>query len=102
FFDMDADCLGVAGNIPWTLNRQWAELLACSGTSFFASIKPGILSAGEFREMKEFFRLASEQTSRIEPLDWMHTTCPEEWLMNGKKRHFDWYAPEGADPDFIS
>ena len=39
FFAVDADCLGV----PWELNRQWARLLATSGTPLFASLKPGVL-----------------------------------------------------------
>lgn len=25
FFDVDADCVGIAGNIPWKLNRQWEK-----------------------------------------------------------------------------
>ena len=50
FFDVDADCLGVTGKIPWAQNRQWAELLAQSGTPFLASIKPGIFSASVVSE----------------------------------------------------
>ena len=30
-FAIDADCVGVTGEIPWELNRQWLQLLAESG-----------------------------------------------------------------------
>ena len=61
FFDVDADCLGVTGKIPWAQNRQWAELLAQSGTPFLASIKPGIFSASEFEEVKRYFSLLHDR-----------------------------------------
>ena len=44
FFDIDADCVGIMGPIPWSLNRQWADVVAESGTSLFVSAKPGVLS----------------------------------------------------------
>lgn len=101
FFDADADCIGVAGAIPWTLNRQWAELLAKSGTSFLASIRPGILSDSEFAEMKRYFALGSRQTSVAVPLDWMGNTTPAHWELDGGKRRFDWYEEPGGAPDFV-
>ena len=33
FFAIDADCVGVTGEIHWELNRQWLWLLAESGVS---------------------------------------------------------------------
>jgi alpha-galactosidase len=47
FFDVDSDCVGITGSIPWKYNRQWAELAAASGCAFFVSPQPGILSAAE-------------------------------------------------------
>ena len=40
FFDMDADCVGLTNAIPWSLNRQWLDLLARSGTPLFVSAAP--------------------------------------------------------------
>ena len=102
FFDVDADCLGVTGKIPWAQNRQWAELLAQSGTPFLASIKPGIFSASEFEEVKRYFSLASRQEVVAEPLDWMENTIPQKWSFNGREREFRWSMCDdsGSDPDF--
>ena len=101
FFAVDADCLGVTGDIPWELNRQWAQLLATSGTPLFASLKPGVLGEAENREMREFFRLASVQKSRAVPLDWLSNVCPENWELDGKTVRFNWYEPECFDADFL-
>jgi alpha-galactosidase len=102
FFAVDADCVGITEHIPWELNRQWAELLAYSGTAFFASVKPGRLKPDEFRIMKHLFQVASQQNSSAEPLDWMTNTVPDHWLLNGDKKRFDWIEKDGATPEFIS
>lgn len=100
FFAVDADCLGVAGPIPWELNRQWAELLAKSGTPFFASIKPGILNSDELAEMQRLFAIASHPQELPEPLDWMDTTIPACWLFPGGEKRYDWFEKTGTIPDF--
>ena len=102
FFDVDADCLGVAGPVSWKQNGQWAELLAKSGTPLFASIKPGILSESETAEMKRFFAIASKQENTAEPLDWMTNPTPAQWLFDQEKQSFNWYEECGAAPDFIT
>src|ERR1700682_6272425 len=38
-----ADCVPLTSDIPWTLTRQWLELVARSGTALFVSIDPGAL-----------------------------------------------------------
>lgn len=102
FYDADADCVGITGEIPWSLNRQWSELLAKSGTAFFASIRPGILTAAEFAEMQEFFALASKQDSAAEPLDWMYDSTPAVWRLGREEKRFHWHENTPGDlPDFI-
>ncbi len=101
FFDADADCIGVTEKISMEHNMQWGELLAKSGTPFFASIKPGVFNAEQTETMKRYFAMASEQTMTAEPLDWFRTTAPAQWLLNGEERKFDWYEAEGASPDFV-
>lgn len=103
FFELDADCVGVTKDIPWILNREWAELLARSGTAFFASIKPGVLTEAETREMAAFFRIAAERDSPLEPMDELTTTVPACWRDGqGKIYHFNWYSGNGVSPDFLS
>jgi len=95
FYAADADCVGIMGPVPWTLNREWARALACSGTPLFVSCKPGILSEAELAEMRDFYARSSVQDDVLEPLDWMETVCPARWLLNGEEIRFSW-IPEGG------
>lgn len=101
FFEMDADCVGISGEIPWKWNQQWAELVAESGSSLFLSPKPGVLNAEENNELKRLLAIASKGKINAEPLDWQENTCPELWRINGKERRFDWFEADGGEPDFL-
>lgn len=79
FYDVDADCVGITGKIPWEFNRQWAELVANSGTPLFISAQPGILTQEEQTQLSEIMKIASEQKIHSIPIDWQNTTCPEIW-----------------------
>ena len=100
FFEVDADCVGIRGDIPMSLNLQWAELLAKSSTPLFASIRPGILTPDERRRMRGFLELASTQRIHAEPLDWMETATPSRWCFDGRIRRFQWQSDLGERPDF--
>lgn len=95
FYDVDADCIGVTENIPWEYNRMWGELLSKSGTSLFASVKPGVLTAGENRELSGFLAQSSLQAQIAEPLDWQETWLPQDWLAGGERVHYDWFEDTG-------
>lgn len=92
FYDVDADCVGISGEISWNLNRQWAELLARSGTPFFASIKPGVLDEEQKKEMRGLLHIASSQSCHLVPTDWEDTDSPECWEDQALcvKRHYSW------------
>lgn len=32
----------------------------------------------------------------MEPIDWMETTCPRYWRVNGQEVTFDWITEEGT------
>lgn len=96
FYDIDADCVGINGEIEWKYNRQWAELLAKSGTSLFLSVKPGILTEDEERDVKELYRLAAITHTPAEPLDWQNTNCPSKWKMEDGIRDYEWYEKSGV------
>lgn len=101
FFDVDADCVGITGSIPWRFNRQWADVIAQSGTPLFVSAKPGILSGCEKEELREIMQTASAQTCRKIPADWMDTDCPEIWTDGEHNITYDWYDEICAVPDCI-
>lgn len=97
FFDIDADCVGIAGSIPWKLNRQWADVLAESGTSLFISVKPGILTNEEMEQLQEILQKASTQTCGKIPVDWMETDCPRIWADEKEQVEYNWYEDGGSN-----
>lgn len=100
FYDIDADCAGILGdNIPWELNRQWIDLLAKSGTPMFLSCPDGALNEKQEAELKKLYRIASEQKSTAEPLDWMWNSTPSKWLIGGKKVSYCWNTDKLPEPE---
>lgn len=95
FFDIDADCVGIMGPIPWSLNRQWADVVAESGTSLFVSAKPGVLTAEENEELHQIMLKASRQDHHKIPLDWEETDCPEVWGDEEEEVEYNWYEEAG-------
>lgn len=95
FYHVDADCVGIAGNIPWHLNRQWADVLAQSGTPLFLSIKPGILNSSQEKELQQIISIASRQDNHKIPLDWEYTDCPSIWGEGDNIIKYNWYDEAG-------
>ena len=95
FFLADADCIGIMGEIDWKMNREWMEAVAYSGTPMFVSPKPNVMSEAELAELREAYRVNSVQEDVLVPLDWMENVTPENWLLNGEEKHFNWYEETG-------
>ncbi len=95
FFDVDGDCVGITAEIPWELNRGWLYLLSRSGTSLFVSSKKGVLPKEHIPELKEAFRVNSIQKDTMIPLDWLTTTTPRRYLINGEEMVFNWNEKAG-------
>jgi alpha-galactosidase len=92
FFDIDADCVGLTKAIPWSLNRQWLDLLARSGTPLFVSAAPDAVGPEQREAFREAFRSAAAWQPLCEPLDWLQTNEPERWRLGNKTAHFDWFT----------
>jgi len=90
FYAADADCVGVTPAIPWHLNKQWLDLVARSGTPLLVSIDPKTATAEQKRDVAKAFEQASKEQILAEPLDWLHTSCPSEYLLNGEYTRFRW------------
>jgi len=92
----DADCVGVTTAVPWTLTRQWLELLSRSGTTCFVSLANDALGAQQKADLKAALAIAAKPQPLGEPLDWQRTVYPERWRLLGTDQSFDWFGPEGA------
>lgn len=98
FFAADADCVGIIPEqIDWNLNRQWAQLLACSASPFFLSCPDGGLTKPQFDFMKQMYARASKGADELAPLDWETNVTPCRYLLNGQEITFDWFSPYGGD-----
>ncbi len=98
FFDLDADCAPVTPQLPWNLASRWLDLVARSGTALFVSPDPKALNAETSQAIRRAFAAAAAPRDLAEPLDWMQTTTPARWRIQGQTVDYDWYGPEGAAP----
>jgi alpha-galactosidase len=98
FYVADPDCVGVTRAVPWTLTRQWLDLVARSGTMLSVSIAADAIGAAERRDLRAALALAAVRQPVGEPLDWERSVCPARWRLSGRERSFDWIGPEGAGP----
>ena len=91
FFAADADCVPITREIPWSLTRQWLDLVARSGTALLISADPDAVAA----EHKPALKAALASAARVHPpgvpLDWMDTTVPQHWRLDGKPVRYNWY-----------
>jgi alpha-galactosidase len=98
FFDLDADCAAITPQLPWDLASRWLDLLACSGTALFVSPDPKALNSISKQAIQRAFAAAAAPHQIAEPLDWMETTTPGRWRVEGRTVAYDWYGPEGGTP----
>jgi alpha-galactosidase len=100
FFACDPDCASHTGKIPWALDSQFLDLVSRSGTILFISADPTKIAPDE----KEAFRraiqtaLSGGDAEGCEPLDWLHSTTPEEWRFGKEKVQYRWSENIGTNP----
>jgi len=90
FYVADADCVGVTTAIRWSLNRQWLDLLARSGTMLFLSLAPDALTDEVRRDLRAALAIAAQPQPLGEPIDWQQTSWPSRWRLQGKPVEFNW------------
>jgi alpha-galactosidase len=98
FFALDADCAPITPQVPWELASRWLDLVARSGAALFVSPDPKALNVETRAAIGRAFASAARQQPVAEPLDWMETTTPGRWRIQGKTVEYDWYGAEGATP----
>ena len=81
FYGADADCVGMMGRFPWENNRRWLQLLACSGSPLFLSIKPECLSEEQREDVHRALLwwnrvVDAGECATFRPIDWMESATP--------------------------
>ncbi len=97
FFAADADCVGLTTAIPWSLNKQWLDLLSRSGTPLFVSAAPDAVGAEQRKALREAFARACVPQPVPEPLDWLETNTPARWRFGRETLSYDWYSANGIE-----
>jgi alpha-galactosidase len=98
FFDLDADCAPITPQLPWDLAARWLDLVARSGTALFVSPDPAAVNAESKQAIQRAFASAARSRELAAPLDWMETTTPGRWRIEGRAAEYDWYGAEGPSP----
>jgi alpha-galactosidase len=96
FYVADADCAAVTNAVPWSLGRQWLDLLSRSGTSLFVSLAPDALGPTQRADLRAALARAATSQPLAEPLDWRETVYPRRWRAVGGDTTYDWMPSEGA------
>ena len=97
FYEADADCAALTRNLDNELASEWLRALSVSGTPLFVSAVPELVKGKTAEKLKAAYARSSVQEDILVPLDWMENTCPEVWLLNGKRIHFNWYLETGVE-----
>ena len=98
FFAVDADIAPVTDGLPRELALQWLQLVAGSGTPLFVSVAPDASDPAVLTRVQAALALAAAPRTVAEPLDWLESTCPSRWLLDGQERTFDWIGSAGTLP----
>ncbi|HVX47524.1 MAG TPA: hypothetical protein VHC49_26785 [Mycobacteriales bacterium] len=100
FFVADADCVPCTPATDWTLNRQFLDVVARSGTALFVSVDPRSRTPEIDADLSAGLRTALDggDPGEIRPLDWMHSPTPSSWRFGDQERSYDWLEAWGADP----
>lgn len=94
FFAADPDCAPLTAEIAWKLTRQWLDLVARSGMALFVSMDPAVVRAEEKPELMAALAAAARPHTPGVPVDWMDTTTPEHWRLDGKPVMYNWYESD--------
>jgi alpha-galactosidase len=94
FFATDADCVPLTRDIPWNLTRQWLDLVARSGTALFVSADPAAVQTEHKPALRAALAAAACTHEPGVPLDWMDTTTPQRWRLDGKTVRYNWYEED--------
>ncbi|MGA7147980.1 MAG: hypothetical protein WBX17_05775 [Microbacterium sp.] len=100
FFTVDADCVPSTPLTDWSLNRQFLDLIARSGTALFVSVDPTTRTPAVDDDLSTALRLALDggTPGGIEPIDWLSSPTPSRWRSGSEVVDYNWLGSRGADP----
>ncbi len=97
FYSIDADCVAITPDVPWSMTQQWMQAVVDSGTVFLISPDPKSIGPDQKQALREAFAQCAEKPAS-EPLDWMKTRTPATWRTSSATRKYEWILEEGESP----
>jgi alpha-galactosidase len=97
FFSVDADCVPLTRDLPWSMSKQWLQAVAYTGTVLLISPEPGSVGKDQREALRDAFTRCLH-VEGSEPLDWMDSRTPAEWQYSKNEHSYQWILPEGEDP----
>jgi alpha-galactosidase len=101
FFALDADCVPITTDTPWSCNSQWLDLVARSGTVLLVSPQPAAMGPEQREGVRSAFAVAASANNNALAVDWQTSTTPDHWEFRGSSsvhKNYDWYQNTGAWP----
>ncbi|BDI31169.1 hypothetical protein CCAX7_32200 [Capsulimonas corticalis] len=98
FYATDPDIAPITHDVPWEKTAQWLDLVARSGSVLFTSLDMTAVGPVQREALREALALAAAGQPLGEPIDWLETTCPQQWRLGGEMKQYRWQNPEGASP----
>ena len=97
FYSIDADCVALTPEVPWSMSRQWLDVVAKSGSVLLISPDPKAVGDEQRTALREAFARYVHRPAS-EPEDWLETKTPQTWRASGTPESYDWILPEGESP----
>ena len=97
FYSLDADCVALTPDVPWSMSRQWLDVVAKSGSVLLVSPDPRAIGNEQQSALREAFERCAHRPSS-EPLDWIETRTPHAWRSSVGEDRYNWVLEEGESP----
>ncbi len=97
FCSIDADCVAITPDVPWSMSRQWLKVVASSGTVLLISPDPKAIGPEQRKALRTAFEICVGKEGR-EPLDWINTRTPAAWRSFDLIEAYEWILEEGESP----
>lgn len=102
FFAVDADCVPCTTQVPWSLHRQFLDLVARSGTALFVSVDPKARTEQTDADLAAALRIALDggaaPIDQVQPLDALQSPTPSDWRFGDQQVSYDWSGEAGGWP----
>jgi alpha-galactosidase len=97
FYSLDADCVPLTPEIPWSMTKQWLDLVSGSGTVLLISPDPRAVGPEQKSALREAFARCVQRPSS-EPVNWVEARTPSVWRSSTGEEAYEWILEAGESP----